>query len=226
MRRPFTTQDAFAHGITKSALQYRLKMNRIQNLGRGVYLMGSNAPTAIERAAGAVVVTGGVACGTFAAALHGLDCNMLVPPFAATTLKSKHADACIADPPASAIQVVSGFPCTSGFQTLLDLAAVLNDLEWEQALESGLRKELLALEAINAALVARRRGNSRIRRVLKLRPLGAPPTESLLETLTVQLMRTKPILPVPTRQLEIFNRYDRFEARVDLAFPKQGVFSN
>ena len=61
-------------------------------------------------------------------------------------------------------------------------------------------------------------GTARIRRVLALRPPGAPPTESLLETLMVQLARTVPGLPEPVRQLEVE------WARVDLAWPDLGLF--
>ena len=56
------------------------------------------------------------------------------------------------------------------------------------------------------------------RRVLGRRPAGAPPTESLLETLMVQLARTVRGLPEPVRQLQIGH------ARLDLAWPQLGLF--
>jgi len=68
------------------------------------------------------------------------------------------------------------------------------------------------------------RGAARVRRVLGLRPAGAPPTESLLETLMVQLARTVPGLPVPDRQVQIHDADGAFVARVDLAWPKLGLF--
>jgi hypothetical protein len=49
------------------------------------------------------------------------------------------------------------------------------------------------------------------------RPTGAPPTESLLETLAVQLARTVPGLGDPVRQL-VVEREGLFVARVDLAW--------
>lgn len=67
-------------------------------------------------------------------------------------------------------------------------------------------------------------GSVRIRRVLALRPVGAPPTESLLETLMVQLARDVPGLGEPTRQLVVHNRNGTFVARVDLAWPELGLF--
>src|SRR5205809_7921453 len=56
-----------------------------------------------------------------------------------------------------------------------------------------------------------------------IRP-GAPPTESLLETLMVQLARTVPGLPDPVRQLRIEDDHGQFVARVDLAWPDLCLF--
>ena len=117
---------------------------------------------------------------------------------------------------------VQGIRCTDGLQTLADLAGVLDDLVWEQALESALRKELTTIEDLEH--VANAPGTARIRRVLASRPAGAPPTESLLETLTVQLARHVPGLGEPTRQLVVESRHGRFVARVDLAWPELGLF--
>ncbi|MDQ6927071.1 MAG: DUF559 domain-containing protein [Actinomycetota bacterium] len=131
--------------------------------------------------------------------------------------------------PPERITTVCGIPCTDGLQTLIDLAPVLDDPTWEQALESGLRKDLLTVAQLEGALPrlsrSRTPGTRRIRVVLALRPLGAPPTESLLETLMVQLARIVPNLPEPVRQLEIYDEYGNFVARVDLAWPELGLFA-
>src|SRR5207253_3895275 len=106
--------------------------------------------------------------------------------------------------PSSQVVTVAGVPCANGFPTLIDLAALLDDASWEQALESALRKGLTSVEALDRALPelgrARTAGAARIRRVLALRPAGAPPTESLLETLMVQLARDLPGVPPPARR--------------------------
>lgn len=104
---------------------------------------------------------------------------------------------------------------------MLDLAAELDDLQWEQALESALRKGLATVDAIAATPI--RRGARRVRRVLALRPAGAPPTESFLETLMVQLIR-RAGLPEPTRQHVVYDAYGVFVARVDLCWPELGLF--
>jgi very-short-patch-repair endonuclease len=112
--------------------------------------------------------------------------------------------------PLERVVTVAGLRCTDGTQTMVDLAASLDDLRWEQALESALRKRLTSVDDV-------RKANER---VMRLRPRGAPPTESLLETLMVQLIRTVPGLPEPVRQLWI----EEARARLDLAWPELGLF--
>ena len=63
-----------------------------------------------------------------------------------------------------------------------------------------------------------------MRRVLALRPPGAPATESLLETLMVQLARTVTWLPDPVRQYRVENEHGIFVARLDLSWPPIGFF--
>ena len=78
---------------------------------------------------------------------------------------------------------------------------------WEQALESALRKRMLSVAELEDAMPALGRarvpGTARIRRVLALRPAGAVPTGSLLETLMVQLTRIHTRLPPAERQREV-----------------------
>ncbi len=226
MRRPFTNSTAIANGMTPAGIEWALSKGRIQSVGRGVYLMGREAPTPMERAAATVIATQGVACGTFAGMLHEMDLPSLVAPFATLPpeRQSSRFGTRVGSLSSASITVVRGYRCTTGLQTALHLASTLDDLHWEQMLESGLRKKLFTIDELNSALMQRRKGNARMRRVLNLRPNGAPPTESVLETMMVQLMRCDPRLQIPTRQLEIYNRYARFEARVDLAVPELGIF--
>lgn len=123
---------------------------------------------------------------------------------------------------ADRIVEVEGFRCSDGPQTMIDLAGCVDDLVWEQALESAVRRRLVAVADLELALPALGRsrvpGTVRIRRVLARRPRGAPPTGSLLETLMLQLSRTVPGLGEPVRQLRIGSMY------VDLAWPDIGLF--
>ena len=106
---------------------------------------------------------------------------------------------------------------------MLDLAAEVDDLVWEQALESALRQKLTTVAEIERRMFGVR-GVGRIRRVLALRPKGAKPTGSILETLMVQLARGVEGLGPPSRQVEVRNRHGDFVAFVDLAWPELGIF--
>ena len=111
----------------------------------------------------------------------------------------------------------------SGLQTMIDLATVLDDDRWEQALECALRRRLVTIADLEC-IERWTPGAPRIRRVLQRRPAGTPPTESLLETLMVQLARSVPGLGEPVRQLEISRADGTFVARVDLCWPSLGLF--
>ena len=74
------------------------------------------------------------------------------------------------------VVIAGGVPCVDPLTAPLDLAADVDDLVWEQALESALRRKLATIKAIEEALPAMSRipGVARIRRVLALRPRGRP----------------------------------------------------
>jgi hypothetical protein len=218
MRRLFLTRDALDDGVTMSMLKWGVVTGRWRRLGHGVYAEGPEEPSDLDLARARVLTRGDAARGLLAGVLHGLDSVS----FRETPARLQRLE------PRSII-AVDGTPCVNGLQTLVDLAAVLDDLVWEQALESALRKGLTTVGALEDALPAlghaRVAGAARIRRVLARRPAGDPPTESLLETLMVQLVRDVPVLPDPVRQYIVHDRHDQFVARVDLAWPHPGLFT-
>ncbi|HEX8771595.1 MAG TPA: DUF559 domain-containing protein [Acidimicrobiales bacterium] len=226
----FTTKDAAERGITPSELRWGCHIGRWRLIDWGVYGLGPEKPSALDRAVAVVVRSGGIASGRLAGVLHQLDSvrldglDVTVRPGRSGYLPGIRRR--VLDP--ERVTVVSGIACTDGLQTLVDLAAALDDRVWEQALESALRKELLVLQGLQDLVpeLGRRRtpGTRRIRRVLMMRPAGAPATESLLETLMVQLIRNLPALGEPVRQLKIYDTQGNFIARVDLAWPELGVF--
>jgi hypothetical protein len=208
-----------------------VRNGRWHYVARGVLVAGPAPPTRLDRAIGTVISTGGVACGTLAGRLHDLDNVRLGAPPHVTLPRSRQTrrpEARHRDLAPNRIVIVSGVRCTDGLQTLVDLAVPLDDRHWEQAAECAFRKKLTSAAALEAALPmlgqARTPGARRIRRVLALRPPGAPPTESLLETLMVQLARTVPGLGEPVRQLELYDEWGRLIARIDLAWPALGLF--
>ena len=212
MRRLFTKDE----GLTRAELRWGEQTGRWQRADVGVWAEGPDEVSALDRARAAVLRTGGVASHHLAGVLHGLD-EVRLDGIWVTLPRSangRRKGVSRRDLSADRIVQVGGLPCTDGLQTLVDLAPWLSDLVWEQALESALRKRLTTVVALE------RLPTEGIRRVLRLRPPGAPATESLLETLMVQLARTVPGLANPVRQLWI----DAARARLDLAWPELGLF--
>jgi len=128
--------------------------------------------------------------------------------------------------PVEHIMEVDGLRCTDRLQTLLDLAGVIEDIEWEWALEAALRSRRARLADMEAALVAPGRKDrvavDRVRRVLALRPPGAAPTGSVLETMFIQLGR-RVGAPEPERQVRVVTA-GAFRTYADLAWPSIGLF--
>lgn len=214
VRRLFTTADAMARGITPDGLRWGERSGAWRRIERGVYGEGPEPPTLLDRQRARVLVSHAAARGALAGVLHELDSIALDDqPTRGTAVREDR------------LVVVAGIQCASVLQTLLDLAAILDDDVWEQALECALRRRSISIGAIEAAIAGSRvAGSARIRRVLARRPDGAPPTESLLETLTVQLARTVPSLGEPVRQHEVFLPDGTFVARLDLSWPPIGLF--
>jgi very-short-patch-repair endonuclease len=182
-----------------------------------VYATGASEPTALDGACAVVLRRQAEARGHLAGVLHGLDSVALDDrPTRRRRL------------PVERVVMIDGLPCADGLTTLVDLAASLDDVTWEQALESALRKRLTTVQAIETALpalgAARVAGTARIRRVLALREPGAPATESLLETLLDQLSRGIPGFGRFVRQHEV-HLSDTAVVRLDLARPDRGYFA-
>ena len=205
MRRLFTTA---ASGLTKDALQWGERIGRWRRVQHGIYAEGPEPVTDLDRERAEVIAKATAARGGLAGVLHGCDSVELDGRPTRRT-----------DLPPDRVVLIEGLPCADGLQTLVDLAATLDDDTWEQVLESALRKRLVTVDDL--AGVPR---SPRIRRVLARRPDGAPPTESLLETLALQLARTVPGLGEPVRQHVVRSRDGDFVARVDLCWPPVGVF--
>jgi hypothetical protein len=217
VRRLFTTADAYAAGKTHEALTWDASRGACRRIVRGVYGEGPEPPSRLDRARARVLASRNPASGALAGVLLGFDSVRL----------DDRPTRRRAVPP-ERITVIDGVPCVDAFTALVDLAATLDDDTWEQALESALRKRLTTVAELESALPdlgrARVPGTSRMRRVLTRRPAGAPPTESLLETLLLQLARPVPALGELDRQVEVLNEHGTFVARVDLAKLELGVF--
>jgi very-short-patch-repair endonuclease len=220
---------AAERGMTRAQLRHGASMGRWVRLGRDLYRYGPEPATELDRCLAPLAATDGIACDRLAAVLLGYDgVDLAGPEFVLAVGSSNARPGCrrrdLVDEPVA----IAGFLVTSPLETLVHLAAIVDDLAWEQALESALRKRLVTIAAIEARielLAARRQaGVARVRRVLALRPAGAPPTGSLLETLFVQLRRTLISSKEPCRQVEVRNENGEFVAFVDFAWPELGLF--
>jgi hypothetical protein len=214
MRLLCTLEELERRGVSRG--ERKRSWRRIRH---GVYGEGLDPPTALDQALAVLVATAGTAIGQLAGVLHDFDGVELLGPEVAVPSSSSGRRPGVRrrDLPADVVTIVAGYRCTTPLQTLIDLAHVLDDDRWEQALESALRKRLVTI-----AELAGCRSN-RIRRVLARRPVGAPPTGSLLETLMVQLARRAGV-PDPERQVAVYDRHDNLIAYVDLAWPDLGLF--
>jgi very-short-patch-repair endonuclease len=216
-------------GLTRAQLRHGELTRQWVRVERITYRRGDGPVTVLDHCIARVLATGGVASGTLAGVLYGFDAvtvprpDVSLPPGSSNRGGGVRRRALI-----GAVREIAGIPCVSALQALIDLASELDDLAWEQALESALRKRLVCIAEIEAVLpalsAARTPGTPRIRRVLKLRPAGAPPTGSILETMFVQLRRKVAGSTEPTRQVEIRNAWGETVAFVDLAWPELGLF--
>ena len=211
MRRLFTNDEH-----TEAALRWGERTGQWRRVDRRVWAEGPENVSELDRARAAVLATDGVASHHLAAVLHGLDSVRLDGIWVTLprTANGRRTHVSRRTLPAERVVSVAGLRCTDGLQTMIDLVPSLSDLVWEQAMESALRKGLTSVAAFDDVPAMR------VRRVLELGPVGAPPTESLLETLMVQLVRTVPGLPDPVREFPV----DGAHARLDLAWPELGLF--
>ncbi|GAC1517678.1 MAG: hypothetical protein NVS1B12_04890 [Acidimicrobiales bacterium] len=225
MRRLYEIDDLSARGMTPAAIKWGQRSGRWRRVERGVRVAGADAPSPLEQALAGVVATGGVASGTLAGVLLGLDAVEFQGPdlTVSPTGNGRRPGARRRLLAPDRITTVGGIRTTTGLQTLIDLSAEVDDDRWEQALESALRRRLTTIADVERAARGSHRGVKRMRRVLSRRPAGAPHTESILETRMIQLARSVPSVPEPTRQLRI-STAGGFVARVDLAWPALGLF--
>ncbi len=171
VRRLFVSEEV----PTRAELRWGEQTGRWRRIDRGVWAEGSEKAAELDRARAAVMATGGVASHHLAGVLHGLDSVGLDGPWVTVpaSASGRRERVFRRNLRPERVVTVAGLRCTDGFQTMIDLAPSLSDLVWEQALESALRKGLTSVGAFDDVPVLR------VRWVLELRPVGAPPTESL-----------------------------------------------
>jgi very-short-patch-repair endonuclease len=191
-----------------------------------VYLQGEGAPSQLDEARAAAFAVDGIAVDSFAGALNGFD----MPPFTRTEILV-HTTASVKRPGVRRVRtlptdtvVIGQVRCLSPQATLRWLARTQDDVRWEQALESAFRLGLVDPNKLVDWIGGYSDAPRRILRVIDARGgLAVPPTESVLETMSIQLIRAAG-LAMPERQVEVYDEYGNFVARVDQAWPEVGAF--
>ena len=222
----FTARQAELEGVSQRMLSYQSRPGRRwRRVLPGVYEV-LDAPSDWRRPLMAAQLWGGPACvlSHRSAALllrwdgvrPGMPVDLCSPTCTRAPAIKVHRKAI----PEADIVETSGLRHTAALRTLLDVAAVVDDLTFELALEAAVRAGL-PIESIVARPGAH--GAARIHRVLALRPPDAPATGSELETRFVQLVRPSPVVPTPQRQVPVY--LDGVPiAYLDLAWPSLGLF--
>lgn len=127
--------------------------------------------------------------------------------------------------PRSHTTVVGSIRVTTVHRTLIDLGDVAQPALVEQALECALNRrittEMRLLRYISELGTRGRKGPALLHSLLLTRGFGVAPTESALETETLQILR-RCGLSEPVRQLVVKDEGGGI-ARVDLAYPKEKI---
>lgn len=220
MRKLRTTADLTASKWTKARIEREVRNGAITPIVRGVYGAGSERPTELDRVRATALVTGGVLDSVATAQLYDFDGVRRWRPHVLVARTSSAKREFVRRTTAVPLhELRCQVRCLRAADALRELASVLDDTHWEQALEFCLRTKL-----VTADEVARWR-HPRVRRVVRVRGgLLVPPTESLLETLAVQLFRRDPSIPTPVRQFAVYDEHGTFVGRPDLCWPALGVF--
>ncbi|HVV35298.1 MAG TPA: DUF559 domain-containing protein [Acidimicrobiales bacterium] len=220
MRELRTTSAVLRSGTTKSEIAWAIQKGRWTQVIHGVLGRGPEPPTKLDIARATALVTDGTCHGLVAGELHGFDNVRAGGPevWVPRSCRSERAGVKRKLHLPRETVTLHQVACTTAADTLLELADRLEDDPWEQALEFCLRTQRVA-----PSVVASWR-HARVRRVLDIRGIEVPPTDSLLETLAVQLIR-RGGLPTPVRQYRIVDPHTvRTLARCDLVWPALGIF--
>jgi hypothetical protein len=223
----FTTRQAKTAGFSTAQLRwYSRPDGPFEQMLRSVYRLRDYAAPALQSLGAALLARGpdAVACGHSAGWAHGFDgvklgrIEMTVLPNGSHVRPGSRRLSL--DP--SQVVSLGPFRMTDALTTLLDLAATLDDVHWEWALEFGFRNKLFTPGEVELGVANRSRqrrpGAVRVRRVLSRRPPNARPMGSQLETEFLQLIRPVREIPEPERQYPVV-RLGEIVARLDFAYP-------
>jgi hypothetical protein len=153
----FTTRQALTAGFTTAQLRWQSRPGGpFEQVLRSVYRLRNYAAPALQVLGAALLARGpdAVACGNSAGWAHGFDgvkpgrIEMIIPARTSAVRDGIHRPAL--DP--SQIAALGPFRMTDALTTLLDLAATLDDVHWEWALEFGFRRKLFTPQEVDSGV--------------------------------------------------------------------------
>jgi very-short-patch-repair endonuclease len=228
----FTFKDAVGVGLTRHQVQRRVDQGRWVEIHKGVYRIRGAAPTwrgellAACRAGGSRAV----ASRRSAAALHELPGGRrdLLEVTCPRWRRARHPRLVVHESTALApidVAVVAGIPVTTVARTLFDLGACYRAGMVELAMDRALSRGMVTLGELHATVrrLSRRGrpGGSTLRQLLDARDPSRRPTESVMETKLLQVLRAGG-LPEPVPQYEVWQG-SACIGRVDLAYPEARI---
>lgn len=196
-----TRAQLLGAGLTASGVDSRVRSRRLRPVHRGIYLHGALVGPLEPRRAREMAAV--LACGSGAVVSHGSAASMwglvhgdrtgsvdVTIPGADRGRRPGIRPHRVAALPAAEVAAVDGVPVTAPARTLVDLAPRVRPRALEQALARALRRDLLRLEDVAAALNRRPRawGALRLRQLLDA-PGGPAFTRSEAEDRFLALIR-------------------------------------
>lgn len=226
-----TNADARRLGFTRHQIEHRLRTGRWRRLARAVYLITGAPPTWQQSALAACLgaPAGAAASHLTAAALWGLGPapvlpHVTVPPGSSARLPIAriHRSALRPDD----LTTVGPIPVTRAARTIVDCAALVDDTQLHDLVDSAVDAELVRPRDLVAAMARAtrrpgRQGTARLRSSLAtwtdpIQP-GSPAEARLLRAISAW------DIPEPVLQHEVRTPAGAFVARVDLAWPAARV---
>lgn len=229
-RGVISRRQALDAGMTPGQVRSKLDSRQWVFLEEGVYRERFADRLYTERVLAQTLRTGGVASHRCAARLLGIDRH---PRFegieVVTTARFVSSQGVafheIREPYFDVVYAERGIPVTSIPWTLAMLGAVAPRDEVEWGVDWAVRKRWASWQSLDEFVRKHSRrgrpGLSTLREVLDLRGPAFTATDSILETMYLQLVRGAG-LPAPVQQLPIHDR-NRVALRADFAYPEHKV---
>jgi hypothetical protein len=221
---PFTTAQAAAHGVMRSALQGAAW----RHVFRDVWVCAHVPDTREMRLAAVRLVLGDGAfvCGLTAAWMYGIEAQArrgdLVWVGCRTSHRVRTRAGCLTREITvedSDLKIVDGITMTSELRTVFDCARWLSLVEAVVVADALSHAGLVTVEEL-AGYAATHRGLRGIRQFDRVIDLMDPLSESPMET-RVRLLLVFAGLPRPQAQLIVTDAAGRFVARADLGYEEQ-----